>query len=239
MNTRRAKQIIYGTFYGLVWLAVIAGIYYFFIKPAITPVPCAGPLCGVASVQPIGTSTIKTFTTGSGSATYLAKIANGNTDIGASDLSYSFDFYNASGTLVASIPGSSFIYPNEVKYLLAPNQVAVSAAYSSLDIQSVTWIASSSIGNAPRFTFQNMQAQTASTTIAVSGQVVNNDIPTFNRVLIMVVFKDGSGNAIGASQTEIDNFAPNTTQNFSVIYPALPGINPMNNEIVAYAFRAL
>lgn len=237
MSTRRAKQIIYGTFFALIWLAIFAGVYYLFVKPAITPPACTGPLCGVGSAQPIGTSTVYTFTTNPGSATYLAKIANGNSNLGVAALDYSFDFYNSSGTVVQSIPGSSFIYPNQVKYLLVPNEVPIGASYLSLNIRDASWAASSTMGIVPQFAFQNIQPHAGSTTISVSGQIINNDIASFATVLIITVFKDGSGNPIGASQTEIDHFAPNTTQNFSVIYPAVPGVNPANNEIVAYALR--
>lgn len=237
MSTRTAKQIIYGTLYGLIWLAIFAGIYYAFVKPAITPPACTGPLCGIGAAQPLATSTVYTFTTSPGSATYLAEVTNDDSDLGATAIDYSFDFYDASGTLLQSIPGSSFIYPNQVKYLLVPNEAPISASSISLDIHDATWAASSTMGTTPQFTFQNIGTQTGSTTVSVSGQITNNDIASFDQVLIIVVFKDGSGNPLGASQTELDNFAPNTTQNFSVIYPAVPGINPANNEIVAYALR--
>ena len=238
MSPRRAKQLIYGTLYGLIGLAFFAGIYYMFVKPALTPPPCTGSSCGSEAAKPLATSTIWTFTAGSGSATYLARITNMNGDFGASAFSYRFDFYNASGTVTESIPGVSYIYPNQIKYVLAPNRAPAGDLYPSLDISSAQWTSSSSMGGIPQFAFSNVQAQKGGTTVSVGGQITNNDVATFDKVLIIAIFKDAGGNPIGASQTEIDNFAPNTTENFSVIYPAIPGVNPANNELEAYALRA-
>ncbi len=237
MSSRRAKQLIYGTFYGLLWLAFFAGMYYIFIKPAITPTPCTGPTCGTSAAQGLTTSTVWIFSAGPGSATYLAKVTNVNSNFGAVAFDYNFDFFNASGTVVETIPGSSYIYPNEIKYLVAPNKAPVNAPYLSLDLSNVQWVVSSSMGGVPQFAFSDIQTQDGSSTVSVNGQVTNNDIASFDTVLIVAVFKDADGNPIGSSQTEIDNFAPNTTESFSVMYPAIPGINPANNELEAYALR--
>lgn len=237
MSTRRAKQIIYGTLYGLIWLAVLAGIYYVIVRPIITPPPCTGPACGSEAAQPIATSTVWTFTVGSDSATYLAKITNTNANFGAAAFDYAFDFYDASGTVIEDIPGTSFIYPSQVKYLVAPNMKPVAAAYLSLDVKNVQWVSSSSMGMVPQFAFTNVATKTGSTTVSVNGQMTDNDVAPFSAVLIVAVFKDGGGTPIGASQTEIDNVAPGTAQNFSVIYPAAAGINPADNELEAYGLR--
>jgi hypothetical protein len=237
MSPRRAKQIIYGTFYAVVWFLIIGGIYYIFIKPALTPPPCTGPSCGTETAEPLVTSTVWTFSGGSGSATYLAKITDLNSDFGAPGLDYNFDFEDASGTVIETIPGTSFIYPNQIKYILAPNKASVNQPNLALDLSNVQWVVSSSMGAAPQFTFGNIATQNNGATVAITGQVTNDDVAAFDKVLIIAIFKDASGNPIGASQTEVDQFAPNTTENFSVIYPAAPGINPANNELEAYALR--
>jgi len=144
---------------------------------------------------------------------------------------------DASGTIIESIPGSSFIYPNQVKYLLAPNYTPVTASYRSLDVSNVQWVTSSSMGALPQFAFTNLQAQTGPATVSVSGQMTNDDVASFSAVFVIAVFKDANGNPLGASQTEIDRVAPNAAENFSVIYPAVPGINPANNELEAYGLR--
>lgn len=237
MSTRLAKQLVYGTFYGLICLAVVVGIYYFFIKPAITLAPCTGPACGSESALPLATSTITTFSTGSGSATYLAKVTDVNADFGATSFDYAFDFYNASGTVIEEISATSFIYPNQVKYLVAPNMKPVTAAYLSLNVSNVQWAASSSMGVVPRFAFSNVTTKTGSSTISLNGQITNNDVASFNAVLVVAIFKDASGDPIGASRTEIDNVAPGVAEGFSVIYPAVAGINPADNELEAYGMR--
>ncbi|HVM77337.1 MAG TPA: hypothetical protein VMU07_04260 [Candidatus Paceibacterota bacterium] len=238
MSPRRAKQLIYGTLYAIIWLAFFSAIYFVFIKPAITPTPCEGPACGSQFAKPISTSTLWAFTAGPGSATYLAKIVNTNSDFGAAYFDYNINFYDASGTVKETIPGTSYIYPNQIKYLLAPNIAPVGEPYTAIVISNEQWMASSSMGSVPQFAFTNIQAQSGPATISVNGQVTNNDVASFDKVLIIAIFKDGSGNPIAATQTELDNFKAGDTRNFSVIYPAVSGVNPANNELEAYALRA-
>jgi hypothetical protein len=178
-----------------------------------------------------------TFTTGPGSATYLAKVTDVNASFGATVFDYAFDFYDASGTVIQSIPGTSFIYPNQVKYLLAPNYAPLAAAYLSLDVSNVQWAASSSMGAVPQFAFADVTTSAGSSTVSVGGQMTNDDVASFEAVLVIAVFKDASGNPIGASQTEIDDIAPGEAQNFSVIYPAATDVNPADSELEAYGLR--
>ncbi len=158
--------------------------------------------------------------------------------LGAFD--YSFNTYDASGTLIASYPGESFAYPNEVKYLVLVNQaVASSVATFDLTVPTTTtsWIASSSYGALPQLAVESVSTQIGSSTIVAGGELLNNDTATFNNVFIIAIFKDASGNPIGASQTEVGSIAPGQAVPFSVIYPAVAAINPAATEVDAYAYR--
>ncbi|HVN26027.1 MAG TPA: FxLYD domain-containing protein [Candidatus Paceibacterota bacterium] len=237
MSTRRAKQVIYGAFYAILWFAVFAFIYYVAVRPALAPVPCAGPACGSENARALATSTIWSFLDGTQSATYLARVTNANPGFGAASFDYAFDFFDASGTVARTIEGSSFIYPNEVKYFVAPNYVPIEEPYASFDISNVQWVSSSSIGAVPRFSFSDVQAATGTAVVSVSGRITNNDIAAFRDVTVVVIFKDGAGNPAGASETELDSLAPGESAPFTVSYPAVPGVNPAVNELDAYALR--
>ena len=114
----------------------------------------------------------------------------------------------------------------------------VSSSYLSLDVSNVQWAASSSMGFVPQFAFSNVTTKTEPSTVAVNGQITNNDVASFQTVIIIAVFKDASGNPIGASETEVNDLAPGTAAGFSVSYPAVSGVNPANNELEAYGLRA-
>ena len=246
MSTRRAKQLIYGTFYLLIVLVVCAGIYFVFVLPSIiasTPVPCAPGMCAPTSTAPIAASIVSTFVTSPGHNTFLAQLQNADADYGAPLVNYELDFDDASGTVLQSIPGQTFIYPSQNKYIFLPNET-IPAAYDHMAfvVTGVEWLASGTIGTDPGiapggFALQNVQTSVASTTVSVGGQLVNTGVASYARVIVMALFKDAGGNIIGASQTELDNVIAGATNNFSVLYPAESNINPAVNQILVYALR--
>ena len=246
MSTRRAKQLIYGTFYFLIVLVVCAGVYFVFVAPFITastPVTCTPSTCAPTSTAPIAASIVSTFVTSPGHDTFLAQLQNADADYGASLINYELDFDNASDTVIQSISGQSFVYPSQNKYILLPNETSP-ATYDHmvLVVTSAEWLASGTIGIDPGigpggFALQNIQASVASTTVSVGGQIVNTGVASYAQVIVMALFKDGGGNIIGVSQTELDNVSAGATNNFSVIYPAVSNINPAVSQILVYALR--
>lgn len=258
MSTRFAKQFIYGTFYVVVWVLVIWVGYGLFVKSAPScfdgkqdqgelGVDCGGPcaMTCTAGLQPVSVLSTNIFQSTPGHETFLAKIAGVNPGLAAQYFTFSFDLRDASGTVLESFPGSSFLYPSEVKYLTLVNQPVTASVTANptatwtLTIPSADtqWVSGSSFGAIPILTVQNVSTQIGSSTAIASGQLMNGDTATFNSIFIVAVFKDANGNPIGASQTEIDSIAPNQTKNFSVSYPAIAGINPAATEVQAYAER--
>jgi hypothetical protein len=245
MSTRRAKQLIYGTLYLLVVLIVCAGIYFVFVRPVIvasTPSLCTPSTCAPTSTAPIVAGTVSMFITSPGHYTFLAQVANQSADYGAQVLSYEIDLDDASGTVLQSIPGESFIYPSQTKYLAALNTVVTSPFdHASLVIDGVSWLASSTIGAitgiAPgQFAVQNVQGSVAPTTVSVGGQLINTSVASYGQVIVMVIFGTLQ-NPLGVSQTALNNVAAGSTNNFSIIYPAEPNINPAVSQIIVYALR--
>ncbi len=252
--SRIAKQIVYGALYLCVLGGIGAWIYFFYLKPAPTcfdhiqnqgeeGVDCGGPcakVCTPATLQPITVlGAVMTFTTSPGRVTFLAGIANTNTDFTARNFDYRFDLSDASGTVVQSIAGQSFIYAGEEEYLVAPNEAVTSSVSNvALVIRNPVWAKSSDTGTAPQFDLENVQTGTISSDmIGTSGTLTNNDASAFDTVTVIALFKDASGAIIGASQTELDNVAPNGTYDFSVTYPADPNIDPAATEVHAYGLR--
>jgi hypothetical protein len=246
MSTRRAKQLIYGTLYLLIVFVVCAGIYFIFVLPFITastPVACTPSTCAPTSTAPIAASIVSTFVTSPGHDTFFAQLQNADADYGASLVNYELDFDDASDTVLQSIPGQTFIYPSQNKYIFLPNET-VPAIYDhmALMVTGAEWLASGTIGTDPGiasggFALQNIQTGVASTTVSVGGQIVNTGVASYEQVVVMVLFKNSGGNVVGVSQTELANVAAGVTNNFSVIYPAEPNVNPALNQIIVYALR--
>src|SRR6266481_4062750 len=208
MSTRRAKQLLYGTFYAIIWGVFFTIIYFIFLRQPPAPVlaiPCAVD-CLPMGATPFATQgDISAFTTSAGHVTFLASIANSNSNYGAASFNYSFNLYDATGASLGSVTGQSFIYPGEQKYIIDPN-VSVPAGFdhATFAFSGVQWVSSDAIGFAPQFTFQNIMPRAASGTIAVGGEIVNNDVAVLHRVDVVTIFTGSSGAPIGASETEVN-----------------------------------
>ncbi len=254
MDTRRAKQIIYGALYGLLGLGVIAIIYFWSSRPVPTcydgmqnqgeqGVDCGGP-CAAAcipanihNIAPLGD--VLVFNTGGGRATILAQVANANAGFAAKSFDYRFDLYDASNTIIQSVQGQSFLYDGEVKYLIAPNvETAGLVDRAALVIRNVQWAGTSHMGIVPQFVLQNNgPAPSPAGTVTVAGALKNNDLASFSGILVVAVFKSVQGDVIGASQTTLDGIAPDETENFAVMYLDVPGLDPSLTSFYAYAPR--
>jgi hypothetical protein len=240
MSTRRAKQIIYGALYLVIlalFVAAIYGIVQLFNPAAPVAAPCTSD-CMPVGAGSIATTTVATFVTSPGHYTFLEQIINTNEDYAAEYFDYSVDFYDASGTVIQSIPGSSFIYANQTKYLVLPNQTVVDPGVGmGFTIKNVYWVAGDTLGALPQFNVENEQAGMTSSTVSVSGQITNAAIATFKYVFVDVIFKGADGSPVGATQTEINDVKPGQAVNFSVFYPASTAINPTNNQVFVYGLK--
>ncbi len=245
MSTRTAKQLIYGALYIVVLLAICAVIYLLFVRPFVAPpvALCTPSSCAPTSTAAIAAGQVKLFVTSAGHYTFLAQVTDQNANYGATVLNYAIDLEDASGTVLRSIPAQSFIYPSQSKYLAILNQNIVQPFdHAVLVVSAARWVPSSTIGAIPAiapgyFAIQNVQTGAASTTVSVGGQLVNTSVASFSQVLVLVIFNDTTGNPAGVSQTQLSDVGAGTTQNFSVIYPAEPNINPALNQIIVYALR--
>lgn len=267
MDSRRIKQFLYGALYVIVAAGVIFAVYFLFLRPSPScfdrvqnqgeqGVDCGGPCAAVCIPQALQKITlignVSAFLSSPGHYTLLAQVANANAAVAAPAVDYRFDLYNATGTLIGSVLGNSFMYANEVKYLLAAN-VAVSTPvdHAALVVQDPAWVPAATQGAVPQF--QNPLPVTGSTvttsTITVDGRIVNGDLAAFTNILVVAVFRGADGTTLGASQTTIDRLAPNETRDFSVVYPAgaahgagaqsntTEAIDPSLTLLYAYALR--
>ncbi len=274
MTMRRAKQLIYGTLYLIILAGIVWGVRTLFFRPVAScfdglqdqgeaGVDCGGPcakLCTPAAFADIAVlgnvSVFNPYPHLSSLPQHyavLARVANPNAEFGTENFSYTFNLYDAAGNLLQSLPGQSFIYAGEVKYLIAPN-VAVGgvvdhATLAVAPLATSSWTPTSSMGTVPQFgnplaiTGSSVSSSTApgggagAGMLAVTGRITDADASVFANILIVAIFYDDAGNPVGASETTLDGIVPNQTENFSVAYPAVPGIVPALTKAYAYALR--
>ncbi|MDR3582140.1 MAG: hypothetical protein P4L67_02590 [Candidatus Pacebacteria bacterium] len=239
MSTRRAKQLIYGVLYLIILMALVALVY--FVVQLVAPAPAAVAPC-TENCMPVGasaivTSTVQTFVTAPGHYTFLTQIADASAGYAAQYFDYSIDLYNASGTVVQSIPGSSFIYANQTKYLVVPNVTAPAFVGAGVSISNVYWVPSATLGALPQFSKENITTVMVTSPVSVSGQITNSNLSTFRYVYVDVIFLGADKRPIGASQTVLNDVAPNSTVDFSVLYPQTGAIDPTANQILVYGLK--
>ena len=252
--SRIVKQVIYGGIYLCIFFGIVACIYFSYLKPAPTcfdniqnqgeqGIDCGGPcskICTPTDIQPITVGDLSTFATSPNHVTFLASLTNANQDFAARSFDYRFDLHDATGTVIQSFSGQSFIYAGEIKFLILPNMEVSSSVSSSVTLTAINpeWIKGSDFGSAPQFVFRNKETKImSSSTIGVSGTVTNEDVGAFSKITIIAIFKNAEGSPIGASQTELDNIAANGTYDFSVMYPSVQNVDLAATEVEAYGIR--
>lgn len=241
MSTRRAKQIIYGMFYFVIWVAFIAVVWLAvrFIAPsAPAATPCTVSTCAPTSTAPISVSPVTTFLSSPGHYTFLAQVQDTDPDYAVSYFDYSIDLEDSSGTVLQSIPENSFIYAGQTKYLVVPNvEIPQAPVNVVLSVKDAYWAATSSLGTIPAFTTENLTTGETSSTVSVSGEITNANLSVTSYVFVDVIFIGGDGSPVGASQTELNNVAPNQTVDFSVEYPQTGPIDPTKSQVVVYGIK--
>ncbi len=259
MTARRAKQIVYGALYLIVVFGVLWGAYSLFARfaPPAAPAPAcsggvggggivggaggsAGAGCAPAGAGGIVVGALTTFVSGGpGHDTFLARVENHNIGFAARSFDYALELMDPSGTVLRSVPGSSFLYGGEVKYVVVPNVAAGAFDHAALAVQNADWVPAADLGAPPQF--GNPLAVTGSgitsSTITVTGALTDGDPAAFQNIVIVAVFYGANGVAVGASETELDAIAPGETEPFSVSYPAVPNVNPLLTKLYAYALR--
>ncbi|MBI5079587.1 hypothetical protein HZB06_02915 [Candidatus Wolfebacteria bacterium] len=111
-----SRRVLKRIFIAIIYLAVFTGLgagIYFLFWPKPTP------LAPAPTINPIEIIWSQAFISGPNLYSAAAKIKNSNADFGAGFFSYTFYFYDQSGSLIATSPGESFIWPGESKYIIS------------------------------------------------------------------------------------------------------------------------
>lgn len=154
MQRRTVKKIIFGIFYSLILSAVILGIYFIFLKPNPTcfdnkqnqneeGIDCGGICmpCGIKYAQDLQVLEIKNFPAGDNRTILLAQIKNLNTDFSAGDFVFKFSLIDMQGNKIKEILGHSFIYIDEIKYLIGIADIGIKDfSKANLDFADFKWI---------------------------------------------------------------------------------------------------
>lgn len=152
-NRRTIKRLAIIFVYLLILSSVAAGLYFLFRTPPTCTdgkrnqgeegVDCGGPCSKcekIPEIENIQVLTKSLVPSGRGKYDILAKIKNPNASFGVAKLDFSFDFFNADGTISKKISDSTFLLPAETKYVMAFNVELPERPKSfSFRIESFRW----------------------------------------------------------------------------------------------------
>lgn len=253
MTVRTSKQILYGTFYFVIWVGVFSFAYFYYIKPAPScfdgklnqneeGVDCGGvcaKICIPAGLQPLEVGRVLMFRHSPTNLTALFQVTNPNASRAAQSFKYIMRLYGMDGELTQSIRGSSFLYAREGKQILEPNISLASQSLGSIDvkIENVLWATVSSFGGQPLLSLSGVKTVVGEGGAAVEGRILNEDTTPFSRITVIAVLYGMLGQVAGASQTFVENLSPNDSRVFSIVYPNPPAINTGGTKVFVYAAR--
>jgi len=231
---RGIKQIIISLILLGVFCSILALLYYVsFWKPAI----CAD--CETKGLAPISVELIKTVRTDQ-DYDLVAKIRNSNQDYGASRVAYSFNVYDATGTLLSQKAGETYILKNQSKYVIEPNVPLPSDIGNlklTLSIQKTDWMKMNS--SPPLFaifdkTFSLLQEGSGGFA-KLSGTLVNKSISPYPTVTLVALLYDAGGSVIATNSNVLANISPEREYHFTMIWSNAFSGDVVRSEVEAYA----
>lgn len=232
MSRRLIKQLLYGTFYVLILVAVGYGIYTVTLKPVSscfdnrqngneTGVDCGGDCvsCEIKNLQPLFLSPAILFSADRNFSA-AAEIRNLNTSHGTK-FDYEVNFYDAAGKNLRNIKNISFIYGGESKSLIEGARITTgipARAEIKIDGQSISWQKQQDFFNPPH-NVEAVDAKIENGQAVVSGRIINLNNHPLSRVIASSFLVDKLGVKIGASKTLLENLTPFGSQDFKIIIP--------------------
>ena len=231
MDDRQKKQLIIVIVYLLIFALVGFLVYrVFFYKTASCfdnvknqneeKIDCGGSCvsCEIQTLQDVKIIWSKSFLIKDNIYDFAAQIENINPNYGAKSLIYEFKAYDNSGNMIAGKKGSTFILPNEKKYIVEPfikSQKLISKI--ELSLERPTWLELKEFEGSSFFVKEQQinYPQDLSAVVEASGVIENKSSFDFNTVNVNVILLDSRDEAIGVNKTEIKTLLSGEERFFS------------------------
>jgi len=219
---RKTKQTITAVIFFLV-VGGVGFLIYMGVRPPL-PSPTPNPTANLAPIQVVFT---KLFNVENSDYDFLAKVSNPNTNYGSPDVEYEISFFDVNGTEISQKSGSFYILPGQTKYVIdLPLEFQEPVSRADFAVKSVDWqklnpLAATGVNLVVK---SSSYAQVLQPGVfsKVGGEVLNNSNFDLNKVDVLVVLLDQSGEpiAIGKSEGAIYTFLAHTTRGFEVSWSA-------------------
>jgi hypothetical protein len=240
---RKKKQILIGTIFVILVALFFVGTYYAFIKSPETcfdnkqnqneqGVDCGG-VCAMICEEQIDAQDIKVVETvfvpgGNSRFDAFVRVYNPNDTAGASSFTYKIDLKDASGKVIATRTGESYILPQEKKYIMEMNMETSSTPVSmEVAFSGSTWERFSGYQERPAINIYNKYYGLVNDGVnygRATGLVANESPYDFRSIIVRVILRDVSGKVLAFNSTELRTMQSKEEREFFLIWPtAFPG----------------
>ena len=235
-DPRIVKRINIGIFFLLLFSIIGFALFYVFSAPqtcfdgiknqAEKEVDCGGtckPCADEASTKDIIVDKVAVALGGNGTFDVIAKIVNPNDIVGASSFHYAFMLKDATGNIIATREGETFVLPADSRYVAELGvQVENNIAPASVDfvINNVKWEKLNEIGKPQIGVFsKNFGANPAVEGNEADGIIRNQSSFGLRKIFVVVILRSENGDIVGINKTEIDTVRTKEDRDFRLTWP--------------------
>lgn len=257
--SRGAKRFVIAFLYFASVVLLSVGAYYAFFKAPETcfdsrqnqneaGIDCGGVCQAVCKENVTGADLeikeIVFVPGGNGQYDILGKIYNPNDEIGASSFMYSAELKDSSGKVLAVRSGTSYILPQENKYILELNLASSTVpATATLQISEVEWARFSGYQEKPSINIYQKRYGPISSGAGFGeayGLLSNESPYDFRSIIVKVILRDNSGKPLAFNTTEMRTVRSHEERDFRLVWPtAFPGtVEKVEMEVDADVYHS-
>lgn len=234
------KQFIIALIYLIIFWIIGIGIYFIFVKPILPNcydgiqnhgedgVDCGGPClpCAWQLQKKLEVVSAKAIKTQENYFDLVAKIENPNRNFGAKSFSYVFNLYDFDNNLILSREGSSFILPQQTKYVIEQKIPIGSEIYDTeFKVLNVRWQELSGYEE-PELIIRNQNFEQSESFSRVTATLENRSNYDFNTIDIYAILFDKNSEILAAGKTEAETILSKENRYFEIAW-----FFPINDQV--------
>ncbi len=156
-----------------------------------------------------------------GKVDLLAQVKDPDSKWGLQQMNYIFKVLDSSGNVIGEKTRSSYILPNEEKYLVEVG-LPVEGVPSSVEltIEPVEWIKAPQLQE-PKIDVKNLVLQQEEIDLGsakLEGRLINSSAYNFEEIELAAVLRDSAGNPIGVNYTTLNALFAGEERDFTMIW---------------------
>ena len=226
------RRVQYGTGFSFFWVAVIALVYVnvFYAEPTCYDgkfnaeergVDCGGACQKICAfdVKPPSVQWSRSFKVTDGRYNAVAYVENNNRTAATLEVPYTMSLYDAQG-LIAQRTGTTILPPDSV-YPVFEDRIFTEERIPTQTIMELgevdLWVNADK--GREQFAVQSRELFSADSDPRLDAKIYNNALTPAAQVEVVATIIDSKGNALTASRTFVDNFAPRSTETAVFTWP--------------------